>query len=49
MGASLLLLIAVVYVIVASEYWRKGEYGTCVAFSAYAVSNLGFAYDLITK
>jgi len=37
------------YIIAAYEFYRKGNYGTCVAFIAYAIANAGFIYELVKK
>lgn len=46
MGAGLLLCIGGVYLVVAWEYYSKGQPGMCIAFASYAAANVGFAWDL---
>lgn len=46
MGAPLLLFVGCIYAVVAWEYASKGKPGMALAFAAYALSNLGFAWDL---
>jgi hypothetical protein len=46
MSAGLLSAVALVYLYVAVTYWQAGRIGLALAFVAYAVSNLGFAWDL---
>jgi hypothetical protein len=45
MSAGLLLLVAAVYVWVAIGFLRHGRPGMALAFVAYAISNLGFAWE----
>lgn len=45
MGPALLLLVAVIYVGVAANYALDGRWGMALAFTAYALANLGFAMD----
>ena len=45
MGAGLLLFVAAIYVGVAADYARQSRYGMAVAFVAYGLANLGFAWD----
>lgn len=42
MSSLLLGLVGLIYVYVAVEYFIKGNLGMGVAFTAYAVSNVGF-------
>ena len=42
MSNWLLTAVAVVYVYVAWSYYQRGSLGLCLAFSAYALSNIGF-------
>ena len=39
-----LLLVAVLYLLQAVAYYRTGRPGMCLAFVAYAVSNLGLIW-----
>jgi hypothetical protein len=45
MGAGLLLFVACIYLAVAADYARQSRYGMAVAFVAYGLANLGFAWD----
>ena len=45
MSAGLLLFVALIYLWVAVGYYHAGRTGMCWAFVAYAVANLGFAWD----
>lgn len=45
MSSGLLLLVAGIYLWVAGNYWMAGRMGMCLAFLAYALANLGFAWD----
>lgn len=45
MSAPLLLLVGLVYLGVAVDYWLAGRPGLAWAFVAYALANLGFATD----
>lgn len=45
MSASLLVFVALLYGWVALGYLRAGRAGMCLAFLAYAIANLGFAWD----
>ena len=47
MGWIGLAITVVCYIIAAYEFYRKGNYGTCVAFIAYAIANAGFIYELV--
>lgn len=38
--------IALCYLYIALTYWQLGRIGLCLAFVAYAVSNIGFVVDL---
>lgn len=46
MSLSLLLGVGAVYVIVAVRYVAEDRPGMALAFLAYAIANLGFAWDL---
>lgn len=41
MSGPLLLFVGVIYVIVAMDFLKEGQGGFCLAFMAYAVSNVG--------
>ena len=45
MSAGLLIFVAGIYCTIGFGYLQKGQPGMCAAFFAYAVANLGFAYD----
>lgn len=45
MGAGLLLFVAAIYFVVAVDYALKDRAGMALAFLAYALANLGFAWD----
>ncbi len=45
MSAGLLLLTAGIYCWVGVGYYKAGRTGMCLAFLAYAVANIGFAWD----
>jgi hypothetical protein len=45
MGAPLLVFVGAIYVAVAADYARQSRYGMAVAFVAYGLANLGFAWD----
>ena len=45
MGPSLLLLTAGIYALVALDYAVHNRYGMALAFLAYALANIGFAWD----
>lgn len=47
MSAPLLGLVAGVYLYVAWGYLADGRPGMALAFVAYAVSNVGFIFDLL--
>lgn len=49
MGAGLLFVVAIIYFYVALEYVAIGRPGMAIAFTAYAVSNLGFVVDLLRR
>lgn len=42
----LLIAVGVVYGLIAWGYWQEKRPGMCLAFIAYALANLGFAWDL---
>lgn len=46
MSIALLLGVGLVYVVVAIELWLSGKAGLGLAFLAYALANVGFAWDL---
>lgn len=45
MSAALLLVVGAIYLLVAVGYWRAGRPGMALAFVAYGLANLGFAWD----
>lgn len=45
MGAGLLLAVGGVYLLVALDYALDSRWGMALAFVAYALANLGFAWD----
>lgn len=45
MGPGLLLLVGVIYLIVAADYFGDDRYGMALAFVAYGLANVGFAMD----
>jgi len=45
MSSPLLLLVGGIYCWVALGYFRAGRLGMCLAFVAYALANVGFAWD----
>ncbi len=47
MSATLLLAVAAVYCWVGLDYYRAGRTGMCLAFVAYALANVGFAWDTL--
>ena len=49
LGWILLAVTVVCYLVAAYEFYKKGNYGTCVAFIAYAIANAGFIYELVKK
>ena len=46
MSQGLLALVACVYIYVALDYYTQGRTGMALAFSAYALSNIGFMLDM---
>ena len=46
MSIGLLLGVGLVYVAVAIDLWWQGKVGLGLAFLAYALANVGFAWDL---
>lgn len=49
MSATLLAVVAVIYVTVAVGYARDHRWGMCLAFVAYALANVGFILDLVKQ
>jgi hypothetical protein len=49
MNAQLLLAVGLVYVVVALRYISEGRLGMGLAFVAYALANVGFAWDAIKR
>lgn len=49
MSATLLAIVACIYAYVAWGYWEAGRVGMCIAFAAYALSNIGFIVDAIRQ
>lgn len=49
MGPKLLVVSALIYVVVAHDYYKLGAKGAMVAWIAYAVANLGFMWDLLSR
>lgn len=47
MNVWLLGLVAAIYAYVACDYFTAGRFGMGVAFSAYAISNVGFILDAL--
>lgn len=45
MGAGLLLFVGLIYGVVALDYAHHARYGMALAFLAYALANVGFAWD----
>lgn len=45
MSRELLMLVALLYFWVAYGYYQAERSGMCLAFVAYALANLGFAWD----
>jgi hypothetical protein len=45
MSAGLLIFVAAIYCWVAVGFVRAGSPGMALAFAAYAISNLGFAWE----
>ena len=45
MSPWLLAGVALVYAYVSVDYYLLGRPGMCLAFAAYAVSNLGFVWE----
>jgi hypothetical protein len=45
----LMALVACVYLYTGVEYAQRKEWGMCLVFVAYALSNLGFVIDLLTR
>jgi hypothetical protein len=45
MSAGLLLFVGNIYLLVAIQYYVHGRNGMCLAFLAYALANVGFAWD----
>ena len=43
MSAPLILCVAVVYLCVGIDQWRKGDGGMALAWCGYALSNIGLA------
>lgn len=41
MSGGLLALVTVVYVLVALDFFIKGNFGMCVCFAGYALANIG--------
>ena len=44
-SAALLLLVAAIYCSVAIDYAMSARYGMALAWAAYALANIGFAWD----
>ena len=49
MSPLLLLIVAVIYVVVAVNYANNRQWGMCLAFVAYAISNVGFILDALNR
>ena len=49
MSPWLLLFVGAIYLFVAVEFYLAAKYGLCLAFVAYAVSNLGFAFEAMRQ
>ena len=45
MSTPLILCVAVVYLLVAVDQWRKGDGGMALAWLGYALSNVGLAMN----
>lgn len=45
MSAPLLLFVGAIYCLVAVGYWRDERPGMAVALVAYALANMGLAWD----
>lgn len=49
MSAGLLTVVTFIYLAVAVSLWIEGRGGMSLAFGGYALANVGFIYDLLTK
>ena len=47
MGIIALLIVSLLYLVTAGDYFKKDEPGMGIAFLAYAVANIGFIINLI--
>ncbi len=45
----LLLFVGAIYLFVAVEFYLAAKYGLCLAFVAYAVSNIGFMIEALRQ
>lgn len=49
MNGWLMGVVAVIYCFVALGFWLEGRSGMALGFLGYALSNLGFIHDFLTK
>lgn len=49
MGVAALIVVCILYLITARDYIKKSDLGMGLAFIAYALANIGFIIDLISK
>lgn len=49
MGTVSLLIVCVLYLVTAIDYYKKKDIGMCVAFIAYVLANIGFMISLYNK
>jgi hypothetical protein len=47
MGIISLLIVSLLYLVTAWDYFKKEEPGMALAFGAYALANIGFIINLI--
>ena len=47
MGIIALLIVSLLYLVTAGDYFKKDEPGMGIAFLAYAVANIGFIINLV--
>jgi hypothetical protein len=45
----LLLIVGAIYLFVSVEFYFAGKYGLCLAFVAYAISNIGFMIEAMRQ
>jgi len=49
MGVVALLIVSLLYLVTARDFFKKNDPGMGLAFIAYALANIGFIISLIKK